>query len=183
MSKSLVTLLDNSIFPASVMVVSKFLGVILAIEFFNIQWSIKDYASSIFSIGTIVRPEDLATVTSYSDIIMLTALVLFFSFAVVRAVFFHSTHVRPTLLLKLATNNLLNLVRDSYEIYHNATIWLVFLLIADVLVWINVALGRTYLWIGIVGAISTIVLGVILAHDVYTEVQNIKNHPGEYKWE
>lgn len=183
MTKTLIRFVDSSLFPAAALVAGKFLGLILTFQLFGIGWSLKQYAESFFSIGTSVRLEDLALATSYSDLFMYVFIALFFSFSVIRAVFFHASHVKPSLVIKLANKNLLNLIQSSYKVYNYAFVWLLFAWIGNILILVNVTRGTTYLWVGIVVTISSIVLSVILLEDLYKEIENIKNHPGKYKWE
>jgi len=183
MSKSLIKLLDNSIVPASTMVVAKFLGLVLAIRLFNIPWTIKDYTNSLFNLTTIIKKEDIAVVTSYSDLIMFLAVALFLALNVVRAIYLHNTHLKPEIILKLRNRNLLNLVTGSYEIYHSTLMWWVFSWIANILVLVDMFTERTYLWIALVCTITSLVLTFLLAQDIYKEIENIRRHPANYKWQ
>lgn len=180
MSKSLLKLLDNSIFPACIMILGKLVGVLFALWFFDIPYSLRDYFSAVYSLRFVVPQENIQTVTSYSDLVMYVIMALFFSLVLIRALFLHSTHVTPSLITKLANSNLLKLVQSSYEIYHTATVWLVFMIIANVLVLINVFRGSTYAWIGVVCTIVSVLLTVILLHDVYREIESIKKKPSSY---
>ena len=182
MSKSLLKLLDKSLFPASVMVLSKFLGILFVIQLFGIPLSIRDYSTNIFASTTVLRPEDIQTVTSYSDLIMYTVMAIFFSVTIFRAFFLHNTHVNPKTVLSLANRNLLNLIKDSYEIYHVSAAWWLFTALANVVIVFDVVANRTYAWIGIAATLFTALLSAIILQDVYKEVTNIKKHPGSYKW-
>ncbi len=182
MSKSLVKLVDNSLLPAAIMVIGKFAGIIFAIQLFNIPISIKEYTNNIFSYGTALNFEDVSTITSYSDLIMFSLVALFFSATIIRAVYLHNTHIKPTLVVRLANRNLLSLVQNSYEIYHSTSIWLLFTWIANAVILVNAATGKTYGWIAIAASITSVLLTVILLQDVYREVENIKHNPGQYNW-
>lgn len=182
MSKSLLKLLDNSIFPACIMVLGKLLGALLTIWIFNIPFTIRDYFNNFYSLRFVVNEENLTAVSSYSDLIMYIIVAIFFSFTIVRAVYLHSSHVKPTLITRLANSNLLKLIQSSYEIYHSATVWLIFMWLSNVLVLVNVFAGNTFLWIGIVITLTSIVLTAILLSDVYKEIENIKRKPGTYNW-
>lgn len=182
MSQTLIKFLDNIIFPAAMLVFSKLAGIIITSKILDISISVKDYTNTIFGVGTFVPKEGLVLMTSYSDLIMYILVAAFFSVSLVRAIFFHSTHVKPTLILKLADRNLLNLIKDSYEIYNTAAAWLLFLWISNVLVLVNVLNNTTYVWIGVVATVSSIVLSIAMFQDVNREIENIKQHPGQYKW-
>lgn len=177
MSKSLLKLLDNSIFPACIMVLGKLVGVLLTIWIFNIPFTLRDYFNNFYSLRFVVSEENLRTVTSYSDLIMYIFVAIFFSFNIVRAIYLHNSHVKPTLITRLANSNLLKLIQSSYEIYHSATIWLIFMWVSNILVLVNVFAGNTFSWIGILVTLTSILLS-----DVYREIENIKRKPGTYNW-
>jgi len=64
---------------------------------------------------------------------------LFIGFSVIlyRALFLHSSHISPTMLSKLASNNLLNTIANSFEIYYSASIWLIMLWLAFGIIFVN----------------------------------------------
>ena len=182
MSKSLLKLLDNSIFPACILILGKLVGVLLTLWYFNIPFSLRDYFSNIYSLRFIVQEESIKSVTSYSDLIMYIVIAVFFSITIIRAVFLHNTHVKPTLVTKLANSNLLRLVQSSYDIYHASTVWLIFLWVANIIVLINVFSGNTMAWVLIFCTISSVLLTAALLQDVFKEIESIKHKPGEYQW-
>lgn len=182
MSKSLIKVVDNSLFPAAVMVLGKFLGVLFVIRVFNLPWSIKEYTNNIFSFTVTQQPNDIALVTSYSDLVMFIFIAVGFSITIFRAIYLHTTHIKPTLVSKLANKNLLSLIQNSYEIYHSSFVWLLFTWIANVIIVVNSLAGRTYGWVAVVSVVSSMILTAILLQDVYKEVENIKHKPGEYIW-
>lgn len=182
MSKTFVTFFDNALLPASLMVVSKFLGVFLVITFLDVDWTLQEYSNDLFAFGSSSNVEDVQIITSYSDLFMYFTLALLFSFSIFRAVYLHSSHIKPELISSLATKNLLDLVRGSYEIYHAASVWLTFTIIANVIIIVNALNEQTYTWIAIACTATTVALAVILLQDVYREIQHIKKHPGDYSW-
>lgn len=183
MSKSLIKIVDNSLLPAAVMILGKFLGVVLTLRVLNIPSLSNEYGNTLSSFTTVLRSEDIPTVTSYSDMVMFTFLAIFFTLTIIRAVYLHSSHIKPTLVVKLADKNLLNLIQSSYEIYHSAAVWLFFSWVATIIVLGNVVTGVTFSWVGIFCIVSSIILTAILFQDVYREIENIKHHPGSYKWQ
>lgn len=182
MSNSLVKLLDNSIIPAAVMVLSKLLGIILVSNFFGIAWSLREYANSMFATSTVLNPDDVIIVTSYSDLFMYIVLATFFSLAVFRSIFFHNTHVTEMVVLSLSKFNMLNLIKDSATVYSKAGGWWIFMVFTNLLIWLNYFSDRTYLWVAIVTTLATVVLSTILLIDIYREISLIKKHPSKYNW-
>lgn len=183
MSKSLVKILDYSIFPASVLVLSKFFGILLVTHFFGIVWSLRDYSGSIFAVSTVLRSEDVTTVTAYSDLFMYIIAALFFSVAVFRAIFLHNTHTSEMVIMSLTKLNLLNLVKDSYTVYGMTAGWWIFMILGNLLIWVNIFLAKSYLWIGLLTTLSTVILSLVLLFDVHREISQIRKHPSKYQWD
>lgn len=182
MSKSLVKILDFSVLPAAVLVVTKLLGILLVTNIFNIAWSIRDYTGSIFAVTTVLNHDDVITVTAYSDLFMFVIIAIFFSGAVFRTIFLHSSHASEKVILSLAKRNLLNLLKDSYTVYTQASAWWIFMLLTNVIVWVNYLTGKSFLWIGISVTFTTILLTLILVVDVFREIEHIRKHPSKYQW-
>src|SRR5258708_33964257 len=110
MSKSLVKFLDNSLFPASIVILGKIIGILISSKIFGISWSLKDYANSVFAVSSVVSQKDMVILTSYSDLIMFGIVAGFLAFEFVRALYFHDSHVNLSMLLKLVHLNLLGLL-------------------------------------------------------------------------
>lgn len=183
MSKSFIKIVDASILPASLMILSKALGIYLLTKLLNIPIGLSQYSDNLFSIGgQSLSLDDVRFITSYSDLIMFTVLAIVFSINIFRAIYLHNSHIKPTLVTKLADNNLLNLIKDSYEIYHSATAWLGFTALTNAVILVNVVNGFTYAWIGLLTVTITALLTVLLLQDVHKEIENIKKHPGQYNW-
>lgn len=171
MSKSLVKLVDYSLLPAALMVIGKFVGLWLSIQLFSLEWGIKNIPNSLFSVVPEFYAEDIHLASTYSDLIMFLILVIGFSIILVQALYLHNSHIAPTTLVKLATNNLLGLVKSSFEIYHRAAIWSVFIWISNILIFINVLLNRTDLWVLIFSLIISIVITTALLRDAFKEIE------------
>ena len=180
MSKSFIKLLDNALLPASIMLVSKFVGIFLIIRFFNLDWVVQQTPNSFLSFQTVLSSQNVVLVTSYSDLIMFAAIALGFTINILRAVFFHNSHISPQLLNRLASKNLMSLIKNSYEIYHAASVWLFFLWISVAIVLTNALNNAIYSWVGISTVLVSILLTIIFFQDVYREVEYAKQHPGKY---
>ncbi len=178
MHKSLVKLVDISLLPASIMVLSKIAGLALTSFAFNLPIGLTQIPSVIFTVRPVVLPEDLQTLSTYSDIMMYVFLAISFSLVLVQAAHFHDTHINPSLLIKLSNRNLLGLVKSSFDIYHTATIWIIFLWLGFLAITINVLLDKTLAWVGIAALISNIVFTSILLQDVYHEIDTTRRNLG-----
>jgi hypothetical protein len=178
MSDSLIKLTDIALIPAALMVIGKLFGLVLTINVFALPWTVQDIPQSFFSIRPGLLAEDVILANSYSDIIMYAVLALGFSIVLLQATHFHDTHIHPRLLVRLANNNLMGLVKSSYDIYHAATIWTMFIWLAAAIIWVNVAVGKTYLWVGLAVLIANTVFTTILLQDVYQEIELSKRNLG-----
>jgi len=181
-SKSLVKLIDFSLLPALILLVGKAVGILLTSRLFGTSLSIREYSSSLFSVTPVVPAEDLKFITTFSDLFMYIGIATFFSYVVIKAVFFHNTHVKPKLVTALANQNLLKLVQNTYEIYHMGAIALIFTWMANAIIIVNALSGRTFPWLAIASLISAVSITAILLLDVYKEIENIKHKPGSYQW-
>ena len=180
MQKSLITILENSLFPSALTIFAKFIGIAIAIAIFNLPYNVSEYTSSILNGSLTVTQEHSVIISTYSDLIMFLVIGLGFSIQLARAIFFHDSHLSPKFITKLADLNLLNLIRDTYDIYHKASVWLAFLWVAVIIIIINFALGTTLLWVTIVAVLGTVALTMGLVQDAYQELVNILTKPRQY---
>jgi len=156
------------------MIAGKFIGLYLSIKIFELEWGIENLSNELFSSRPVMYKQDILTASSYSDLFLLLVMLGGFSLYVARAVFFHDSHVSPKILTRLAANGLLGLVKDSFEIYHRASVWLIFLWLSNITILINVLIGKTYTWVLLVGFVASILLTVILLRDVAYEINLAK---------
>ncbi len=171
MSKTLVNLIDIALVPAALLVVGKLIGLFVTIQVFALPWTMQEIPGSFFSIRPALMAEDIIVASSYSDLIMYLLIAAGFSIILIQATHFHETHIKPKLLVKLANNNLLGLVRSSFDLYHYAAIWTIFLWLTQLLIWIDIATGKTYVWIGIGTLLANVVFTAFLLQDVYREIE------------
>ncbi len=179
MSASLVKLIDLSLLPAALLVIGKLVGLIITVNVFNLPWTITEIPNVLLSNRPGFLPQDIATASSYSDLVMYLIMAIGFSVIIVLATKFHETHIQPQLLAKLSNNNLMGLVKSSFDIYHAASIWLVFIWISVGVVWFNIAAGKTSVEVGLLTLAANIILTVILLQDVYQEIELSKKNLGQ----
>ena len=171
MSSSLIKLIESSIFPAALLVVGKVIGLYLVIRLNGLEWQVNFVNNTIFSVFPVVFGKDLLIVSSYSDLIMLILVLSGFVFMVVRALYFHNTHIDPRTVVKLANLNFMGLIKGSFKIYTGASIWFIFSFLAEILTIVNMVMGKTYMWVAIFGAVVIIILTVVLIRDIEVEVR------------
>jgi len=175
MTNSLVKLIDNSLKPAILLIFGKFIGVIFISSLFSTELGIANVGNSLLSFSPVVLQEDLITVSSYSDLFMYAFVSIGFTIETIRAVYFHDSHVNVVAVTKLAKMNLLSMIKSSYEVYHSGVTWFIFTWIANLVTILNVLLGRTYIWIGVVTTIYSMILSVALYRDIIEEISLTQN--------
>ena len=175
MSKTLVALIDSAIIPAATMICGKILGLFFVNYLFGLDWSLESDSNNLFSIRIIYNSySDQLLASSYSNLIMFLFVVLGFSYVLISALYFHNSHVSPSIITKLATKNLLNVIKDSFAIYSKASVWIVFLWLSFCAIFLNYLLGRTYNWITVVTFLLALGLTVVLLRDVNQEINIAK---------
>lgn len=173
MSNSLVKIIDSSLLPAVLLVFAKFFGVYFAAKLFGVDLGIAE-DSNLFNLTPLVPHEQLQLISSYSDLIMFILIASGFLVVLIRAVYLHDSHINIKTIRQLTDLNLLDLIRSSYELYHNAVTWFLFNWIAVALILINYLLGKTYAWIFYAAFLFTIALTLALFRDILKELELTK---------
>ncbi len=93
----------------------------------------------------------------------------------IKAHFLHTTHIQPKLQARLTRLNLVNLISPSYDIYHQAVIWLIFLWLTVFLQVTAAVLNGANAQIAIVAAIVAANFSWILVADVEREIAIFNN--------
>jgi hypothetical protein len=171
-SKSLSTLIDEAILPALLLILAKFFGVLIVTFVIGSSWQLK-FSSALPFLPTISYPNYQAYLTSnsYSNLLMYLVLALGCSFVLVKAHFLHSSHISPTLHARLASLRLSSLVSDTFSLYHQGTIWLLFLWLATVLILIQAFLGLSFAWIAIISFLLTLNFSWFFLIDIEQEIE------------
>lgn len=171
-AKSLIKLIDEAILPALSLVVAKMLGLLLSAYFLNIPFEIKSQALlGILPAVSFTNASNYITAENYSNLAMFLAAALGTTFILIRAHFFHESHIHPNLQAKLATLNLESLIAPSYHLYHQALIWLIFIWMTVGFLIVSTLLQITYPQISIVAFILAANLSWVFAVDVEKEIE------------
>jgi len=177
MSKSLIKLINAALVPAAVMICGKVVGLAITNAIFNLSWNIESDPNNFFSVKIVYNTiHDQMIAASYSNLIMFIAIFIGFLFVLFRALFLHSSHITPRMIARLATNNLLDLIQDSFEIYHNASVWLISTWIALFAIISNVLLGKAYNWTAVLSLAIALIATTALLRDVSHEIKIAKKH-------
>lgn len=177
MTKSLIKLIDAALIPAATMICGKVAGLWLTNIIYKLDWGIVTDPNNFFSVKIVYATlAQQITATSYSNLIMFLFVFIGFMLILMRALFFHSSHVTPKMIAKLATNNLLNLITNSFEIYYQSSVWLIMLWLSLFALFTNVLLGNALPWTGILTLMCTIFATTLMLRDVAKEINIAKNN-------
>ncbi len=171
MTKPLIKLIDSSLLPAAILIVGKVIGIYFVAKVFELSWTIESASNTLFSVRPIFDDKDLMLVSSYSDLFMFSLVLIGLSFSLFRAVFLHASHIDPKFVAKLATNNLLNLIKDSFDVYFEGSMWLVFTWVSTFTILVNILLNKTFIWVGVIAFAASFAFSIMLFKDVVKEIE------------
>jgi hypothetical protein len=149
----------------------KVFGIYLTAEIFNLDWSLQNSPESFLSVKPVFAQTDIAIVSSYSDLLMYIFILAGLSFTLFSAVYLHSSHIDPKVVAKLANNNLMHLIKDSFDLYLGGSMWLLFSWIATGTIFVNVLLEKTYTWVLLSTFLTSVLFSILLLHDVAKEIE------------
>jgi len=171
-SKSLSALIDEAILPAFLLILAKFGGVVIVTLIIGSSWQLK-FSSTLPLLPSFSYPDyqSYLVSNSYSNLLMYIALVFGCSFVLVKAHFFHSSHISPSLHAKLENLKLSFLISDTFSLYHQGVIWLLFLWLATVLILIQAFFELSYAWIAIISFLITLNFSWFFIADIEREIE------------
>lgn len=164
-SKTLIKLIDASIFPAVFLVASKILAIAFISKYFDTSYQIEGM-KLVFN-----NAEDFITINSYSSLIMFFAVFAGLIWVVIKAHVFHDTHVKPTVSAQLLDMNLLHLVHKSDVIYSEAFVWLSYAWLTTLMIGVYSLFGLGYWWVFGISLVITILTTSAMAVDFERELK------------
>lgn len=171
-TKSITKLIDEAIIPALILIIAKMAGLYLSIYFFHLAFEVKAKSFLMFLPAiNFANFSDYVKAENYSNLAMFLAVSVGTTLVLVRAHFLHETHIHPKLHSRLANLNLEGIIAPSYHLYHQATIWLIFLWLTVGFLIISTILGITYPQISIVAFLVAANFSALLALDVEKEIE------------
>ena len=176
MSKTLIKILDEAVFPAALLIAAKILGIVVLNVGFKLDWSVTSVANSFFSTRIEYSGSDAVMVASYSNLLMYIAVFAGVAIILSKMFYLNPNHATPQLVLKLARADMLHWIRSAFELYHQAFVWFLFLVITTIFIFLNYLNGDTYDWIAWVVLVITIftlwILIKVVDRDLHHDVQN-----------
>src|SRR3990167_92840 len=171
-TKSIIKLIDEAIVPAVFLILAKGIGLFATVVFFNLQFTLE--YRSIFGLLPSFRFATLQgyiTAENYSNLAMFAAVAAGAIIVILKAHFFHESHISPRLHAKLVNLNLERMVAPSYHLYHQATIWLVFLWLSVGFLTLSSIAKITYPQITIAAFLVAANLSWVFALDIEKEIE------------
>lgn len=171
-AKSIIKLIDEAIIPALVLILAKMAGLYISIYFLHLAFEVKANSFLIVlpAINFVSFP-DYVKAENYSNLAMFLAVSVGTILVLVRAHFFHESHIHPKLQARLASLNMESLIAESYHLYHQAVIWIIFLWLTVGFLIISTILGLTYPQISIIAFLVAANFSWVFAIDVEREIE------------
>ncbi|TXI32702.1 MAG: hypothetical protein E6Q58_03655 [Niabella sp.] len=161
-SKTLIKLIDYSIFPAVLIVAAKVIGIVFFINYFGVEYKID-------AMRLILTRGDYFAVSTYSSIFAFAAILSGLIWVTVKAHVFHDTHISPAFSSRLYSMNLQGLVHSTEVIYTQSFIWLSYAWLATCMFFVHASFGVSAWWIFYVALAICAVATVMLVLDVEKE--------------
>jgi len=171
-SKSLIRLIDEAIVPALLLILAKGIGLFATVVFFDLPFTL-EYRSILgllpaFRFTTL---QAYITAENYSNLAMFAAVSAGAIIVILKAHFLHESHIHPKLHARLISLNLERLAQSSYHLYHQATIWLVFLWLSFGFLTLSSIAKITYPQITIAAFLISANLSWVFALDLEKEIE------------
>lgn len=170
LSRSLLKLIDEAIIPALLVFGAKLVGLAVANYWHDLSWEIAEDAS-LLSLVSYRSEEAFLQANTLSNAFVLGAILIGFLWVLIRAHAFHGSHISPRLSVSLVQKKLTGLVVHSWELYHQAVIWLAFLWLALILFSIQSIYGVNEWWVVIAGTALALLFSWLLIMDVEKEIE------------
>jgi hypothetical protein len=169
MAPRLVKLLDYSLLPFSVLILSKLLGLHYVFTSLHIEWGVADYAGGIITATPVVYGRDLQLVSTYSNLFMFLAMFIGGSLLVAISFLRHRSANNPEFLRKLINLPQMNLLEKGLLFYTRIYVWAIYLWLATGYILLDVLMGRTAAWLALVAFALSVLLTAVLAQDSIKE--------------
>lgn len=167
-SKILLKLVDEAIFPAILVLAAKILGLLVIVWLFGLSWQVSpDTTLPAISFGS---KGELLKANSYSNLIMFGIVATGLLWILVRAHTFHDTHISPSMALKLLSWGATGLLINTFEAYSQAIVWFSYLWLTFFLIVLHTIFTLSFAWVAIVCFVLSVFLTWLFVVDVEREI-------------
>src|SRR3989344_6019847 len=169
-STTLIKLIDEGTVPAILLILAKMGGILFAVFVFDLPFSLKvGGVLKILPTLDFASTQAYITAENYSNLAMFLLSSAGTTLVLIRAHFFHESHIHPQVRSKLYKLNLQNIILPTYHLYHQAAIWLLFLWLTTAYLVISAFLKITYVQIAVIAFVVSANFSWIFAIDVEKE--------------
>lgn len=160
MYKILLDLIKKSIWPASLMVFGKALGLYLAIRIFDLDLYISNDVTSKQSVQFFFADSnDTLLANSFSNAVMFGAVLLGTLYLIIHFYYVQLAEKEPSTVVKLVKINLLSLITEKKHNLIQLVTWLAFLFVAGITVLRDTIITINYQWLGaVIGSLLLVIL-------------------------
>ena len=171
-AKNILKLIDEAIIPSFALILGKMIGLFIAIYLLSLPFTLEGgQFLKIFPSVRFSNLQDYIVAENYSNMAMFIAASLGTIMVIIRAHYFHESHIHPILHAKLFALNLENLVAPSYHLYHQAAIWLIFLWLTVGFLILSSLLGITYPYLAFIAFIIAANFSWVFVVDIEKEIE------------
>lgn len=111
---------------------------------------------------------------------MTIMLVIGLGYVVVKSLFFHESHIKPSITARLFSIKAESLIQSSYEIYTQGALWLTYSYLLLIVSTIMSTSGLLYTWVFYIILGVTLLTTLIFIYDLEEEVKIKKEVKEEY---
>ncbi len=174
MSKILTKLIDKAIVPAILLLASRIVSIVIVCKYLDINFKITKFGF-IFESAS-----DYTKVNSYSTLIMVGLLMIGISYVLIKSIFFHESHIKPSLTSKLFSLNAQSLIQGSINLYTQGAVWLSYAYLLLIVGGIMTLSNLMYRWVFYVILGVTILATILFISDIEDEIKIEKESKEDY---
>ena len=173
LARTFTKILDESIVPAVIIIAGKILGLTLANIVNNLPYTIMTGGSILPWTVVYNSTSEGNIANTFSNLVMYLVVFSGFLVVLIRAHYLHDTHLPPKLAGRLLKLRLFHFVTTTFEIYHQALVWLSFLWITTLVLFFY-TLGGGSITITMIGFLLSFIATYLYMKDVDVEIETEK---------
>ncbi len=157
MSKLLRRALKISLWPAILMILAKFLGMVIVGIIYDLEFYVDNNVNGIYSVQIYFTDFNTTLfVNSYSNLAMLILLAIPTFYFIIKTSIYQSSLQNPKTIVKITRLNILNWITKKDTSFLLIFLWSSFLTLASIIVILQTLQGNCYQWIGIVAGVTAL---------------------------
>ncbi len=168
-SKILLQLIKEAFLPALIIIAAKLSGVVLSLYYFQIEW--QPQTKYLIPQLTLYSTQDFIRVSSWSNFGVILSLWLGLGWILVKAHLLHETHITPKLTLSLINLRLKSLISNTFDLSHQALVWLAYLWLLLLFFAVEVYFGIFYWQLYLISLGGGIILSWFFIVDLEREIK------------